>query len=54
MVNDPLFESERNIEARQSKTPKKKRSITGISKIDRKLIFFYVSNIALHFFILPN
>jgi len=37
MVNDPLFESERNIEARQSKTPKKKRSITGISKIDTSI-----------------
>ena len=37
MVNDPLFESERNIEARQSKTPKKKRSITGISKIDSSI-----------------
>ena len=60
MVNDPLFESERNIEARQSKIfgiprpkpktrpipilepktrpiTKKKRSITGISKIDNKL-----------------
>ena len=29
MVNDPLFESERNIEARQSKTPKKKRRALG-------------------------
>ena len=37
MVNDPLMESERNIEARQSKTPKKKRSITGISKIDSSI-----------------
>ena len=37
MVNDPLFESERNIEARQSKIPKKKRSITGISKIDSSI-----------------
>jgi len=37
MVNDPLMESERNIEARQSKTPKKKRSITGISKIDTSI-----------------
>ena len=37
MVNDPLFESERNIEARQSKIPKKKRSITGISKIDTSI-----------------
>ena len=37
MVNDPLMESERNIEARQSKIPKKKRSITGISKIDTSI-----------------